>query len=70
MIKEFDNNKTLVCAVYDIYENDEPIADDNRIYEVDKTMSYDDIYKAVEADLKKRYPHYEIDLWSVDTMKF
>lgn len=71
MIREFDENKTLVCAVYDIFEDGEPISDVySKIYEVDKTMSYDDICKAVENDLKKRYPHYEIGLWSVDKMRF
>lgn len=70
MIREFDENKTLVCAVYDVYENDEPISDGCKIYEVDKTMSYDDTCEAVENDLKKRYPHYEINLWSVDEMRF
>lgn len=70
MIREFDNNKTLVCAVYDAYKNDEHVDTSEIIYEVDKTMSYDDCFKAVLDDLKKRHPDCEIELWDIDEMRF
>ena len=70
MLKKFDENKNLVCTVFDIYEDGEMIADDSIIYEVDKNMSWDDICEAVNNELKKCYPHYEIDIWGIDPMRF
>lgn len=73
MLKIYDTTKkTLVCAVYDVYknENEKPISDSETIYEVDADMNYDDTYEAVMDDLKKRYPDCEIDLWSIDEMRF